>query len=703
MGPDTMMESTLRLGVDTGGTYTDAVLLDPDGGVVSAAKALTSHHELTLGIREAIDQLPGERLSHISLVSLSTTLATNAVVEGRGTPVCLLLAGYNARQVDKAKLEHIVRGGHCALISGGHDAGGSEREPLDIDRARQVVTDQHDQVAAFGISGLFGVRNPEHELKLRELVASLTGKPVTCGHELASQLDAPRRALTVAFNASLITYIDELIRAIKLILEERAIHAPLMMVKGDGSLISADTALARPVETILSGPAASVMGAAQLQPHDNAIIADMGGTTTDIAIVTGGEPTISAKATVIGEWRPMVDAIRVFSLGLGGDSEVRFQGGVGLAIGPRRVVPMSLLVHRYPEVLTTLERRVDAAVSPRSNRFAVALFAETSQKRSFSQEETAAWQRLQTGPLDIEQLSQEDRPLARALARLVRDGIAIYSGFTPTDAAHVLGKASHWSTRAAELAAIVWARQMRQVYGWGKFEDNDPKGPSTAVEEHMVQTICAALVSACLATDPGETRHGERERTARLFSEWISGNSTVDGGLFSLKLDASRSLVAVGAPAELYYPSVAHHFNVPLSIPEHSSVANAVGAVASSVIQRAQITVTQPVQGIFRVFAPDGPLDFEQLEKALVKAGSLASALAERKAQNAGAGEIRVEVERDLDSVDDPDSASVVFFEGRVKATATGRPGLVPGSPAVGLPRDPSGVKSRAGPLSQAD
>ena len=698
-----MMESTLRLGVDTGGTYTDAVLLEPDGRVVSAAKALTSHHELTIGIREVIDQLPAERLSHISLVSLSTTLATNAVVEGRGTPVCLLLAGYNARQVDKAKLEHIVRGGHCALISGGHDAGGSERERLDIDRARQVVTDQRDQVAAFGISGLFGVRNPEHELKLRELVASLTGKPVTCGHELASQLDAPRRALTVAFNASLITYIDELIRAIKLILKERAIHAPLMMVKGDGSLISADTALARPVETILSGPAASVMGAAQLQPHDNAIIADMGGTTTDIAIVTGGKPIISAKATLIGEWRPMVDAVRVFSLGLGGDSEVRFQGGVGLAIGPRRVVPMSLLVHRYPEVLTTLERRVDAAVSPRSNRFAVALFAETSQKRSFSQEETAAWQRLQKGPLDVEQLSHEDRPLARALARLVRDGIAIYSGFTPTDAAHVLGKASHWSTRAAELAAIVWARQMRQVYGWGKFEDNDPQGPSTVVEEHMVQTICAALVSACLATDPGETRHGERERTARLFSEWISGNSAVDGGLFSLKLDTSRSLVAVGAPAELYYPSVAHNFNVPLSIPEHSSVANAVGAVASSVIQRAQITVTQPVQGIFRVFAPDGPLDFEQLEKALVKAGSLASALAESKAQNAGAGEIRGEVERDLDSVDDPDSASVVFFEGRVKATATGRPGLVPGSPAVGLPEDPSGVKSRAGQLSQAD
>ena len=105
-----MTEPTLRLGVDTGGTYTDAVLLDSDGGVVSAAKALTSHHELTIGIREAMTKLPAETLSQISLVSLSTTLATNAVVEGRGTPVCLLLAGYNARQVDKAKLEHIVAG-----------------------------------------------------------------------------------------------------------------------------------------------------------------------------------------------------------------------------------------------------------------------------------------------------------------------------------------------------------------------------------------------------------------------------------------------------------------------------------------------------------------------------------------------------------------------------------------------------------------
>ena len=184
------------------------------------------------------------------------------------------------------------------------------------------------------------------------------------------------------------------------------------------------------------------------------------------------------------------------------------------------------------KVSTTLERRVDAAVSPRSNRFAVALFAETSQRRSFSQEESAAWERLQNGPLDVEQLSNEDRALTRALADWSVTASLFTAGSLRPDAAHVLDKASHWSTRAAELAAIVWARQMRQVW-LGQVRGKRPKRASSAVEEHMVRTICAALVSACLATDPGETHHGERERTARLFSEWISGNSAVDGALFS--------------------------------------------------------------------------------------------------------------------------------------------------------------------------
>ncbi len=694
-------EEPLRLGIDTGGTYTDAVLLDRAGSVISTAKALTTHHQLTVGIGEALKQLPFELLARSSLVSLSTTLATNAVVEGRGTPVCLLLAGYSAQQVDQAQLDKIVRGGQCVLIGGGHDAGGVEREPLDIKKAHQAIESQCDEVAAFGISGLFGVRNTEHELRLRDLVHSLTDKPVTCGHELASQLDAPRRALTVAFNASLIPYIDELIRAVQVILSEYQITAPLMMVKGDGSLISVELALARPVETILSGPAASVMGAALLFKQDNAIIADMGGTTTDIAIITNGEPVVSSKATVIGDWRPMVDAVRVFSVGLGGDSEVRFQGGVGLAIGPRRVIPMSLLAHRFPHLLESMERRSHSSTSARSNRYVVQLFAETSQKRKFSKAEAQAWERLADGPLDLEAAAESDRELMRAVARLVREGVAIYSGFTPTDAAHALGKMSHWSTPAAQLGAIIWARQMREVYGWGQFKERDPVGPSQAVQDYVISVICQTLVSACLATDPDQRNSLERERTARLFSEWINGMSRIDGDLFSLQLDRGRTLVAVGAPAPIYYPEAAQRLNITLALPEHAEVANAIGAVAGSIAQRGQVTVTQPAQGIFRVFGLKGPVDHSHLDDALLDAENQAIQLARKKALMAGAKEIQITVSRDQDVVDDPDSPATVFFEGRVTAIASGRPAMGPTERP--LPQRATGVQSGADLTGQTD
>ena len=313
------MRTRLRLGIDTGGTYTDAALINDGQKLVASAKSLTTHSNLSVGIREVINTLPQDQLSRVGLVSLSTTLATNAVVEGRGTPVCLLLAGYRAKQVERWRLDQAVRGGHCVLLSGSHDAGGRENQPLDTDAADDAIRKHQNQVSAFGISGLFSVRNPAHEIALRERVYALSGKPVTCGYELATSLDAPRRAVTVAFNASLVPFIHQLIRAVQEILAEHEIQAPVMVVKGDGSLVTAEIALHRPVETVLSGPAASVVGASFLSSAESAIVADMGGTTTDIAIVTGGQPAISTEATLIGDWRPMIEAIRVFSLGLGGD------------------------------------------------------------------------------------------------------------------------------------------------------------------------------------------------------------------------------------------------------------------------------------------------------------------------------------------------------------------------------------------------
>ena len=345
-----MADANLKLGIDTGGTYTDAVLVDGGNRIVAAAKRLTTRHDLTQGIDHVLAALPQALLGEVGLVALSTTLSTNSVVEGRGAPVGVLLPGYRAQQVRKSGLLDVFDDDLVATLPGGHDATGVAREELDEALTRETIRRQMGRVSAFAVSSMFGVRNPMHEIRVREWVREMSARPVTCGHELASGLDAPRRALTVALNARMVPIIQALIFAVQEILDRRNITAPLMMVKGNGSLINTGTAIREPVGTVLSGPAASVIGASALSGSGNAIIADIGGTTTDIAVVTDGRPELSSDGVRIGHWKPMVEAVRVISIGLGGDSEVRFSARTGIEIGPRRVVPLSLLAHLYPGI-----------------------------------------------------------------------------------------------------------------------------------------------------------------------------------------------------------------------------------------------------------------------------------------------------------------------------------------------------------------
>jgi N-methylhydantoinase A/oxoprolinase/acetone carboxylase beta subunit len=135
---------------------------------------------------------------------------------------------------------------------------------------------------------------------------------VVCGHELTSNLNSIRRAITVAFNARLIPVIRELLTSVKDVLHERGIAAPLMVVKGDGHIVSDAVAMERPIETILSGPAASIIGGNYLSGMDTGIVVDMGGTTTDIAILRNGIPQVKADGATVGEWRMSIRAADIW-------------------------------------------------------------------------------------------------------------------------------------------------------------------------------------------------------------------------------------------------------------------------------------------------------------------------------------------------------------------------------------------------------
>ncbi len=320
------------LGIDTGGTYTDAVLLDEEGDrIVARAKSLTTRPDLALGIGAAIDAVmdeSGVATSDVSMVSLSTTLATNALVEGNGGRVALIFIGFDESELLKADLSDALNGDPAVIIKGGHSHAGFEIAPLDIEAIQVALESFSSPVTGVAIASRFATRNPSHEIQARDLVRKILNVPVTCSHELSQSLGGPKRALTAVLNARLIGLIDGLITATERHIATRGIDARLMVVRGDGALISADLARERPIETILSGPAASIAGAQWLTGAKDALVSDIGGTTTDICVLKNGLPKIDPQGAKVGKYRTMVEAVAMRTFGLGGDSEVTIADGL---------------------------------------------------------------------------------------------------------------------------------------------------------------------------------------------------------------------------------------------------------------------------------------------------------------------------------------------------------------------------------------
>lgn len=685
-----------QLGIDTGGTYTDAVIVNDKGELLAKHKSLTTAFDLTLGIGDAVAHLPPDLLGQINLVALSTTLSTNSVIEGRGAPVSVLLPGYSSAQITRSGLEDIIEPERIHGLSGGHSAMGDELVPLDVDAARSIIHAQKESVTAFAVSAMFGTRNASHELALRQLIMQLSDKPVVCGHELATSLGAPARALTVTLNARMIIYVKALIESVECILLRHAIDAPLMVVKGDGSLINVATARMQPVATVLSGPAASVIGACKLSGKPNAIVVDMGGTTTDVAIITNGQPDLCEDGARIGDWKPMVEAIRVFSIGLGGDSEVRFNGK--MEISTRRVVPVSLLAYQYPQVLSALERQLNSLSNARHNRFALRLQSNELQLQQLNAIERRAWDALAHGPVELDLLAESDRAMTRAIARLERLGLVIYSGFTPSDATHVLGLSSHWDAQAAKMAALLWARQMRYLYGCGTWSLDNALAPCQDVVDLVVQQICQTLIKAGLhqfdaQSERNTHQHAQMLTDLILQSKSVSemsdpGNNSqaellapgAESGLrgpplFTLKFANDYPIVAVGGPAADYFPEVARLLDIELHMPRHAEVANAYGAVLGAVVQQVRITVTQPVTGRFHVFYKDTPFRFDNLNDAQDAARELAVNEARELAESAGAGFVEVRLHEEHNHVKH-DIDGELFISSSISAIATGRPAI---------------------------
>jgi len=674
-------EGELWIGLDTGGTYTDAVALDGGQRVIASAKALTTHWDLSVGLgaalRSVLSELPQGAQQRISLVSVSTTLATNAVVENRFSPICAILVGFNDRMAAETGIEKQL-GGVVVRVRGGHDPTGTEEQALDEADIEAAVREFGPRVEAFAVAAQFSVRNPEHELRIRERIRALCGKPVTCSHELSAQLNAPKRALTAALNARLVPHIRHLLDAVGQTLERETVRAPLMVVKGDGTLMRASVAIDYPIETVLSGPAASVVGAAFLTGLNDFAVADMGGTTTDVAIIIDGHPVVRVDGAVIGGWRTMVQAIDVHTSGLGGDSEVHFDREARLRVGPRRVRPLSLLAHQFPEVLAELTLLAGAERLP---PFA-GQFGHRNPGREAGPDldrlELRVWEAMATTPRRLDQVARTTQG-AEALRRLVDRGLATLAGFTPSDALHVLGRQGGWSRDAARLGAAILATEERNVTA-RKGKDS-PESMAERIHELVIRQAVRVVLESALAQDPGVEPHNGRWGPLGILIDRV-----VEGRPASRLLDAQprlvHPLVAIGAPAAAFYPEVARRLGAGLLVPEHAAVCNAVGAVVGVVSETVDILVNQPQFKVFRVHDPAGIRDFAEAEEAIAAAKQVSRELALAAARRAGAIDPHVEIsiiERRASS----SSGDTYLAEATVRARATGRPATGARAPEV--------------------
>ena len=669
----------LLLGVDTGGTYTDAVLVRDEREVVASAKSLTTRHDLALGIgtavRAVLDQA-GVEPGAIAMASLSTTLATNALVEGQGGRVALVYIGFEARDLETHGLADALRGDPFVVLKGGHTHAGTELAALDIEQL-ETWLDTVSGVSGFAVASQFATRNPAHENRAAEIIMTRTGRPVSCSHHLSARLNGPKRALTAVLNARLIGMTHRLIGRAEDVLKEIGIHAPLMVVRGDGALMSAAQAKARPIETILSGPAASIVGARWLTGSDMAIVSDIGGTTTDVAVLRNGKPAIDPNGAQVGPYRTMVEAVAMRTHGLGGDSEVHvvsdgLDGGVTL--GPRRLLPISLVGHDAPDVVhAALDTQLRSAVpGEHDGRFVRAV--PGIEAGGLSDREQALLQRIGdvTHPLAAVLRTRLD---GQALQRLVARGLVQVAGLTPSDASHALGVLRTWDRVAAEKALILMGRRRT---GSGEVLARDPGTMARMIVDRLTeQTVLALLETAFAEEDQGLGLPPAELARHVLMHRGLAGHR----GLVSLQAGLAVDVIGLGASASSYYPAVGQRLNTRMILPEHAGVANAIGAVVGQVSFRKTGTVTAPSEGKYRVHLETGPEDFGDPDLAMDRLEAALRADAESDARMAGAADILLQTARDVRCAEI--EGRPVFIEAVLTVEANGRPRVATDAVAI--------------------
>ena len=663
-GPDSHAAHHLQmgLGIDAGGTYTDVVLYNLSSGKVrSKNKALTTRWDFTVGIQEALAGLDQHLLIGTELVALSTTLATNAIVEGDGQKVGLIIM-----PPDGAFSGQDIPYEPKIVIDGRLEISGRVVRPLNEVQIRRVAADMTAKmgIKAFAVSGYAGAINPEHELRVKHILEDQTGCFVTCGHELSHLLNFRTRAATAVLNARIVPRLVKLLADLDRVLSHLRIAAPVMVVKGDGSLMSRKVARERPVETILSGPAASVAGARFLTQEENAIVIDMGGTTTDTATLSGGNVQIVEKGSRVGDTYTHVRALEIRTSGLGGDSLIALRNGE-FTIGPRRVAPMAWLgwTNQADLAMDYLQQHPPPANgSSRGLHF----FTLTGRhpEGPLSKTETHLISLLQRRPHSLPELAERTgalHPGLLPLDRLEQDNVVQRCGLTPTDLLHFNGQFNRWNTATA----------CRMCDFMAALSAKDSKAMVDELMTEITRRLALELIKKQLDADM-QTGHVEHCDTCRTMIANMLGGGSPN---YRIRFQLHRPVIGIGAPIGHFLPRAARLLEAEAILPADADVANAIGAITSHISVRHQLKIRPAAEGKFSIEGLPGTRQFATFEDAEIHAKQQIGDIVRRLAHKAGTSQSSVEIQTEDHTVHTA-QGDEIFLERTISAHLNGRPDI---------------------------
>ena len=552
---------------------------------MDTAKALTTKEDLSVGILEALDALPAAHLKTAEIISLSTTLATNACVEERGGSAKLVFFGGDRSVIDKYGREYGLPPSDEMYIQESYStfSGGFEREP-DWDLFRASLDGGFTGLDGVGVLEIYAMKNSAVvEKKAKELLLQKYDIPVVCGHELFNELNCLQRGASTLLNARLFPVIKEFIAAIKTAVAARGIGASIFIVRSDGSLMSDEFANVRPIETLLCGPAASVMGSARLSEHVNSVIVDMGGTTTDIALISGGVPVKAVGGARVGRWKTFVSGLYIKTFGLGGDSAVHYSES-DIFLEDYRVVPLCVAAEKYPVIVKNLRALVKSGKKHMKYLHEhFILVKDIAGSPRYTDEEKAFCEALRAGPKILREAAESvpGRDIFNYnAARLIKEGVVQSVGLTPTDVMHIRGDYARFNAEASLLGAqyaalnagITVDELCRRVY------------------DEVKRKLYVNIVKALLENKESRyMKNGVGADIERLINDsyYMASNSRAQNSKLhkftSFTFTTDYILTGVGAPIHIFLSDVAAALGTRAVNPEHYEVANALGAIVGSV------------------------------------------------------------------------------------------------------------------------